>query len=97
MVKCVSTYAKKPVVGIAICRPEDTFDEDVGKRIAKYKCDRKVNTKRLKYLHEVADNYYELMHYYMRKYSSMSLKITKAEYECRGLMHERNAIEELYK
>ena len=35
LVKCVSTYAKKPVTGWAKCADTDEFDENTGKEIAR--------------------------------------------------------------
>ena len=45
-VKVGSTYAGKPVWGIAKCAPVDTFDYDYGYRLAKARCDVKVAKKR---------------------------------------------------
>lgn len=45
---CVSTFAGKPVRGIAKCDPKDTFDFDTGKKLAKARCDYKVAEKRVK-------------------------------------------------
>lgn len=50
MVKCVSTYAKKPYVGVAKCVPEDEFNESLGKYIARTKCDAKISCKRMESL-----------------------------------------------
>ena len=44
---CVSTFAKKVVKGIAKCSPADTYDDDVGKNLARLRCDMKVAKKRL--------------------------------------------------
>lgn len=43
----VSTYAGKTVRGVAVCHPDDTFDLELGKRIAAAKCNEKVAEKRL--------------------------------------------------
>ncbi len=48
----VSTYAGKTVRGVAVCHPDDTFDLELGKRIAAAKCNEKVAEKRL---HRAAD------------------------------------------
>lgn len=44
---CVSSYAGKPVRGVAKCAPDDEFDEDFGRRLAQTRCDFKVAQKRL--------------------------------------------------
>ena len=46
-VVAVSTYAGKPVRGIATCSPEDTFDLEKGTALAKAKCNMKVAEKRI--------------------------------------------------
>ena len=43
----VSSYAKQPVRGVAVCHPDDTFDLELGKRIAAAKCNEKVAQKRM--------------------------------------------------
>jgi len=48
MVICVSSYAKKKVVGKAKCAPGDEFDLEKGKRLAQLRCDLKVAQKRRK-------------------------------------------------
>lgn len=44
----VSTFAGKPVRGIAKCDPADEFDLEKGKMIAGARCDQKIAMKRLK-------------------------------------------------
>lgn len=44
---CISTYAKKPIRGVAKCSPNDNFDIEIGKKLAQLRCDEKVATKRL--------------------------------------------------
>ena len=44
---CISTYAKKVVKGIAKCSPNDEFDIEIGKKLAKLRCDEKVANKRV--------------------------------------------------
>ena len=42
----VSTYGGKTVRGVAICHPDDTFDIELGKRLAAARCNEKVAMKR---------------------------------------------------
>ena len=44
----ISTYAGKTVKGIAVCEPEDAFDEEYGKRLAAARCEEKVAQRRLR-------------------------------------------------
>lgn len=44
---CVSSFAKKPVRGIAKCSPHDVYDADKGMRLAQLRCDLKVAEKRM--------------------------------------------------
>lgn len=43
-----STYAGKTVRGIAKCSSEDNFDLEIGKQLAKARCDEKVAYKRMR-------------------------------------------------
>lgn len=43
----VSTYAKKPVRGVAVCADDDKYDEAFGKELAAARCDAKIAYKRL--------------------------------------------------
>ena len=42
VVVAFSTFAKQKVAGIARCAPSDTFDIEVGKRLAAARCDVKI-------------------------------------------------------
>lgn len=71
---CISTYAKKVVKGIAKCSPNDEFDIEIGKELAKLRCDVKIADKRAnraaeKYI-EAEDNLFEANQYFsdMRSY-----------------------------
>lgn len=50
----LSTYAGRPVRGIAKCHPNDTFDVEFGKKLAAARCNYKVAVKR----HRAAWNKY---------------------------------------
>ena len=54
-VKCSSTYAGIPVYGVAKCNGKDEFNEEIGKKIARIRCDKKINTKRQKNLGGAVD------------------------------------------
>lgn len=42
----VSTYGGKTVRGVAICHPDDTFNFELGKRLAAARCNEKIAIKR---------------------------------------------------
>ena len=44
----MSTYGGKTVKGKAICHPDDTFNEELGKNIAAARCNLKIANKRAK-------------------------------------------------
>lgn len=44
----ISTYAGKPVKGVAKCDPNDNFSYDYGRKLAKARCDAKISKKRYK-------------------------------------------------
>lgn len=64
-VVAVSTYAKKNVRGVAVCNDDDVFDFDFGKKLAKIRCDRKINEKRLKYLNDRVEKFNALIDYFV--------------------------------
>lgn len=43
----VSSFAKKPVKGVAKCNPNDEFDLESGKKLAAARCNQKIAKKRL--------------------------------------------------
>lgn len=48
-VVCVSSYAKRAVRGVAKCNlTQDTFELEVGKKLAQLRCDKNIATKRHK-------------------------------------------------
>lgn len=61
----VSTYAGKPVKGVAKCSPDDQFDLDDGKALAAARCNVKVAIKRreraLKKYNEYTEKYLKMM------------------------------------
>lgn len=48
VVKAVSSYGGHIVSGIAKCSPNDTYDEEVGKRLAAYRCAQKIAKSKIK-------------------------------------------------
>lgn len=48
VVICISSYAGKPVKGRAKCSPNDEFDLEAGKALAKARCDYAIAQKREK-------------------------------------------------
>ena len=62
-VVAVSTYAKKNVRGVAVCSNDDDFDLDFGKKLAKIRCDKKINKKRLKYLCDRVEGFNDCIYY----------------------------------
>jgi len=47
---CLSHYAGKTYRGISICSPEDEFDVTKGMKLARLRCDRKINKVKNKYI-----------------------------------------------
>lgn len=54
----VSSFAKKPVRGVAVCSDSDHFNEANGKMLAALRCDEKVAKKRL---NKATSDYYEVL------------------------------------
>jgi len=96
IVKCVSTYAKKPYVGISKCRPEDTFNESIGKYIARVRCDNKINQKRMESLNRDLAIASKMIDYWIDEQGMLQSLICKAEKERNGIIAElKNISEEL--
>lgn len=76
----VSSYAGKPVRGIAKCYITDDFDYDTGVKLAQARCDHKVAKKRYKNAmnrYEDAKEMYQMAQTYlleMREYAASSEK-----------------------
>lgn len=51
-VVAISSYAGKPVRGIAKCNPGDSFDVEFGKKLAAARCNLKIAQKRHKRAHD---------------------------------------------
>ena len=73
----VSSFAQKPVKGVAKCDPNDTFSFEDGKRLAAARCNKKISEKRLKRAERklaeacaavlAAENEYDYMRNYYEK------------------------------
>lgn len=67
----VSTYAKKNVRGVAVCSKDDNFDADFGMKLAKIRCDRKINEKRLKHLNKKVKDVNTIIDYFISERNKM--------------------------
>lgn len=83
MVIAVSSYAKKRVKGVAIAAPEDDFNYEKGRQLAKARCDAKIAKKRcrraIKALQDATDLYNYALEYKnrMTRYFNDSYKEVK--------------------
>lgn len=57
----VSSFAKKPIKGVAKCSPHDTYDHCKGEALAIARCDVKVAEKRMKRANEKVNFYHSLL------------------------------------
>ena len=71
VVKAVSTYAGKRVVGKAICHPHDSFNFETGKALAAARCNEKVASKRQTRAKQKAEEAYMAMVEAERYYDKM--------------------------
>ncbi len=88
VIAAASRYAGRTVKGYAKCDPEDEFDYEFGKALAKARCDSKIATKRRKNatrrLDEAREKYIEAQNYL----------IDMMNYYNDSLFKERDLIEE---
>lgn len=61
VVVAVTTYHQKKVRGIAKCNPEDVFDLEKGKKLAKARCDAKVADLKVKRMTKLSNIFNEIM------------------------------------
>ena len=86
VVVAVSTYRKKTVRGVAKCSPQDTFNLEAGKALAKARCDRKIADMKVKNMINLSKLYKDAMNYYWEK--------SKKFHECSvSAMEDRKAAE----
>lgn len=92
IVVAVTTYAGKPVRGIAKCDPRDTFDEETGKRLAAARCAVKVARKRCdRAVKEFAKAHTEY-HKVVKKYDDMSDYVNSATVEYEEALNNLHSI-----
>ena len=82
---CVSRYAGKPVRAIAKCAPQDKFDEETGKSIAKLRVDIKVAEKRFKRLAAERDRLGDMLDDLSEKYDKIDDQYCEA-YDVRNAL-----------
>lgn len=78
VVVAVTHYAGRTVRGVAKCNPADTFDFELGKRIAKAKCEVKVAKKRLKHKLAVYENHKRLREFLWDEWKNLGEQINEA-------------------
>lgn len=94
LVKCVSSYAKKTVVGYAKCAADDEWNENIGMHIARVRCDDKINRKRLKCVKRDLDIVFRELVYWQKKHAVLCTLLKKAEKEKRDLTFDKVRIGE---
>lgn len=88
----VSTYAKKPVRGIAKCDPRDEYSHEFGEKLAKARCDMKVAEKRLARAQEKVNWYKELMDEVYKGYLDAKDYLNTAEKEFEKARRFKNEV-----
>ena len=78
MIIATTTYAGRLVKGVARCHEADEWNEEIGKKIAAYKCNLKVQKKRLESLY-MSKAYTEMaLDYYMENLNQLEILIDAA-------------------
>lgn len=93
MVKCVSTYGKKPFIGISRCSKDDVFNESIGKYIARIRCDKKINRKRIETLSKDFSVAQKESRFWVDRCSMICELITKANNEKKEIDADLKKIE----
>ncbi len=71
-VVAMSTFAGRTVVGVARCAPTDTFDLEIGKKIAAARCSVKIAEKRMKRAEECYAWAKECVEYWTERLAAMT-------------------------
>lgn len=88
----VSTYAKKPVRGVAKCDPRDEYNHEFGEKLARARCDLKIAEKRLTRAQEKVDWYKELMDEVYKGYLDAKDYLNTAEKEFEEARRIKNEV-----
>ena len=81
-VVAVSTYAGRPVRGIAKCDPDDVFSLEDGKKLAAARCNDRVAEKRLKRAQKKFAEANEALTVAKRQYEKMKKYVEDAQVSC---------------
>lgn len=91
----MSTYAGKPVRGVAKCDPRDNFDIEKGRELAKARCDLKIARKRheracaeYKKALEAAAKAHERLENMEQYVSDSSINLSKARHQLDKILEE---------
>lgn len=90
-VKAVTTYEGKSVYGIAYLHPDDAYDFELGKTIAKYRCYIKVIDKKIKRYGRKTKSIQEDMLYLASELEHLTQVIKTYEQIVQGAIDERAA------
>lgn len=96
IVIALSTYAGKTVKGVSKLSPEDTWDEELGKKIAALRCDLKVEKKRrkryakeYKYWSDIVDNAFSQKFYASMMQDTSDRKIVNINKELSNILKDK--------
>lgn len=81
-VVAVSTYAGRPVRGIAKCDPDDVFSLEDGKKLAAARCNDRVAEKRLKRAQKKLAESTDALIMAQRQYEKMQKYVEDAQVSC---------------
>lgn len=90
---CVSSYAGKPVRGVAKCDPRDNFDIGKGEALAQARCDAKVAYKRYMRARAKANEAYDAIQKAEAYLDSMSDYLTDADAKLTEAIDHLDALE----
>lgn len=93
----VSSFAGKPVRGVARCADGDNFDAEYGKNLAICRCDAKIARKRLKRATQKMRALQEYMEFVQKEYDKTMAYVTDAKSEFVRAKDLLNCLESAYK
>ena len=81
VVVALSTFAKRPVRGVARCDPKDTFDVETGKKLAGARCNVKVAEKRVQRATQCVEELTEAVAFFEAALANAHTYLEKSTFE----------------
>lgn len=79
IIVAIRSFGNKEIKGIAKCSPNDTFDEDIGRKLAILRCDKKLAKAKLKEAELNLKKADKMITHYIKVYSEANSYFAKCK------------------